>query len=309
MWPAVWIVAVLVLTGGRLALMNRTAFQAAFPTGALLPADFLGYKAAHPDQVFSGDGIFDYIDGAGEVFKAYNYRSVLVRRYAKAGAADIIADLFDMGTPKDAFGVFTHDLDGESWTIGQGSLYKSGLLQFWRGRYFLSLSAEAETPETKAALADLGSRIAAAIGEDGPPPDLLDKVPDDFRTGPVRYLHSPVILNYHFFVSRENILRLDGEAEAVLAVKGERGARRHLLLIRYPSPKKAGEAGRAFISGYRPDTPTAGSGRWEGPFRTENGLWAAAAVENEYLAVVFNTASDAEAAAVSESALAKIRRD
>jgi len=309
MKPAAWALTVLVLTGGRLPSMSPTPFQAASPPGALLPADFLGYKAEPPDQTYEGEGIFDYIDGAGEVYRAYNYKSVIVRRYKKPAAAEITVDLFDMGSPKDAFGVFTHDLEGEPWSIGQGSLYKSGLLQFWRGRYFVSIYAENEAAETKAAVSELGTRIAAAVGADGPRPDLLDRLPDDFRgAGPVRYLHSPVILNYHFFVSRENLLRLDGTTEAVLAAKGEKGARRYLLLVRYPTPEKAREAERGFLAGYIPDAQTAGARRVEGLVRTEDGRWTAAFKENAYVVVVFNAATEAEAEAAREAALSKLRR-
>ncbi|MCK7482265.1 MAG: hypothetical protein M0C28_37800 [Candidatus Moduliflexus flocculans] len=89
--------------------------------------------------------IFDYIDGAGEVYRSYNMRRLVARRFHKDGRPDIVVDAFDMGSAADAFGVFTHDLDGEDASIGQGSAYKAGLLSFWKDRYFLSVYAEEET--------------------------------------------------------------------------------------------------------------------------------------------------------------------
>ena len=101
------------------------------------------------DQVYDAEGIFEYIDGAGEVYRSYNMRLLVARRFHKDGKPDIVVDAFDMGSSEDAFGVFTHDLDGESASIGQGSVYKAGLLSFWKDRYFLSVYAEEETAETK----------------------------------------------------------------------------------------------------------------------------------------------------------------
>jgi hypothetical protein len=310
MKPAAWISAALFLTFVRPQGTNPMArIPSDAQLGGLLPAEAGGWTVQPPDRTIEGEGIFDYIDGAGEVYRAYNYRTLIVRRFAKDGGPDISVDVFDMGSSRDAFGVFTHDLEGEVWPVGQGGLYKNGLLQFWRGRYFVSIAADRETPDSKAAVAELGSRIAEAIGADGALPELLDRLPDDFRNaGPVRYLHSPVILNYHFFVSRENVLRLDATTEAVLAVKGEKGSRRCLLLVRYPSPERASEAGRSFFDALRPDLKGRGEAV-EGAVRTEAGLWTAAAQEGSYVIAAFQAASEEEARSILETIRPKIRAE
>jgi hypothetical protein len=297
----------LIFGGGWFFLMACETPQTKDALIALLPAEVRGWTAEDSDRVYAGEGIFEYIDGAGEVYRAYNYQKLVARRYKKAAVADITVDLFDMGSSPDAFGVFTHDLEGEPWPVGQDGLYKNGLLQFWRDRYFVSIYAEAETSETRAAVADLGKRIAEAIGADGPRPDLLDRLPADFRSGgAVRYLHSPVILNYHFFVSRENVLQLDLKAEAVLAAKGEKNAKRFLLLIRYPAPEKAEAAARGFFAAFLPEAKAPAGSFGQGFVRTDAGLWTGAAREGTYLVVIFNAAAEAEARTALAASLAKL---
>ena len=88
----------------------------------------VGPYVSEADQTFDAETIFGYIDGAGEVYRSYNMKFLVSRRFHKDGKPDIVVDLFDMGSPEDAFGVFTHDLDGEDAGIGQGSNYKAGLL-------------------------------------------------------------------------------------------------------------------------------------------------------------------------------------
>jgi len=294
--PVAWILSALMMTA-----------QNASPQAGLLPEKAAGWTAVPPDKVFEGEGIFEYIDGAGEVYRAYNYRSVVSRRYHKEGAPDLIVDLFDMGSARDAFGVFTHDLEGERWPVGQDGLYQSGLLQFWRDRYFVAVSADAETAESKAAVSELGAKIAAAVGRDGDRPELLSRVPEDFRRGAtVRYLHSPVILNYHFFVSRENILRLDATVEAVLAAGGETVGTAVLLLVRYPSPAEAERAFRSFLEAYMPDARTLGGTAAPRVVKTEDGLWTAAARQDEHIAVVFNASSESRARGGLAAALANL---
>ncbi len=277
---------------------------------SLLPAEVAGWKAEGEDQVFDPETIFDYIDGAGEVYRSYNFRLLLSRRYRRDGAADLVADLFDMGSSRDAFGVFTHDLEGEDAGVGQGSTYKGGLLSFWRDRYFVSLYAEEESEETKKALFSLGENIAAAVGRDGRLPDLLELVPPDYRaTRSVRYFHTHHILNYHFFVATENVLELGSDTEAVLAVRprpGEAAAPVRaekgdgvLLIVEYPDGTGASASFSRFLEALMPDAaPKEGAPSSLRLVRTEDGRWAGAVLAGNVVAVVFQEPSEDGALAV-----------
>lgn len=264
---------------------------------ALLPVESRGWKAAGDDQVFDRETIFDYIDGSGEVYRAFDMRLLVSRRFQKQGQADVVIDLFDMGSPADAFGVFSHDLEGESRGIGQDSLYKGGLLQFWRGRYFVSLFAEEENPETAAVLAELGKAVADAAGPDGPKPDLVEFVPEGWRTGRIRYFHNPQILNYHFYVASENVLRLGPKAAGVLAEAGQKTGKRACLIVRYEDEVGADEAGADFLRAYSPETLTPGTAgeRTGGLIRLKDGRFAAAGRAGRFFCAVFGEAT-AEAA-------------
>lgn len=244
------------------------------------------------DQVFDADSIFSYIDGAGEVYRAYNMKRLVARRFHKDGKPDLVVDAFDMGSSADAFGVFTHDLDGQDAGIGQGSNYKAGLLSFWKDRYFLSVYAEEETPETKALVLDLGRAIAAAIPGVGKKPELLDLLPAaGLDTQAIRYFHSFSILNYHHFVADADILQLDYSDGAVLAPYGTRDGRSDLLIILYNSEARAVDAEISFLKAAGPSsTPN-------NMFRAKNGRWTAMRIVGWWGAVVFDAGSAEEATA------------
>jgi len=277
---------------------------------ALIPVEARGWKADGADQVFDRETIFEYIDGAGEVYRAFNMNILVSRRFKKAGQADVIVDLFDMGSSADAFGVFAHDLDGEKRSLGQECLYKAGLLQFWRGRFFASIFAESENPETEAVLADLGRTISAATGPDGPRPDLVDLIPEEFRGGQIRYFHDPQILNYHFYIASENVLGLGPEAAGVLATVGVKAEKRSYLLVRYKSETAAETARSGFVRGYLPETrtvETAGE-RTEGLLRLKDGRFAAAGRSGVFILVVFGAPTPAEAQTARDRSLAALAR-
>ena len=276
---------------------------------SLIPLEALGWKSAGADQNFDRETIFDYIDGSGEVYRAFDMRLLVSRRFSKAGQADVIVDLFDMGSSADAFGIFAHDLEGEPWGIGQDSLFKGGLLQFWRGRTFVSIFAESENPETTAVLAALGKAIAAVAGPDGPKPDLIQFLPAEFKTGEVRWFHHPQILNYHFNIARENVLNLGPEAEGVLATIGARAEKRSCLLVRYQNEKAASSALSAFLRAYLPETLTPGteSERKAGLIRLKDGRFAAAGQSGRFFLAVFGETSAASARSACDAALKQLK--
>ena len=206
--------AVLALLGG-LVLTTEPTVPDIQKLAAFIPPT-IGPYVSEADQTFDAESIFDYIDGAGEVYRSYNMKLLVARRFHKDGKPDIVVDLFDMGSPEDAFGVFTHDLDGENAGIGQGSNYKAGLLSFWKDRYFGSVFAEEETKDTKEAVLELGRQIARAIPMQGPKPKLLSYLPvEGLVADRVCYFHNHSVLNYHFFVADGDILLLEQTASAI----------------------------------------------------------------------------------------------
>jgi hypothetical protein len=256
----------------------------------------IGPWLSEADQSFDAETVFDYIDGAGEVYRSYNMRILIARRFHKDGRPDIVVDAFDMGASADAFGVFTHDLDGEDAGIGQGSTYKAGLLSFWKDRYFLSVYAEEETAETRAAVLDLGRRIAEAIPGRGEPPALLKLLPvDGLEARTNRFFHTASVLNYHYFVADANILLLGPETDAVLAAYGGAADRSRLLIVSYGDGAAAGRAAESFRRVYMPD---AGG---KPAVRTENGRWTAARAAGRYCAIVFDAISAETAVAGLEA--------
>jgi hypothetical protein len=295
--------------GGGGPLMPDTQTTEAARLLALLPVESLGWKADGADQVFDRETIFNYIDGAGEVYRAFNMRLLVSRRFNKAGQADVVIDLFDMGSSADAFGVFAHDLDGESWNIGQESLYKGGLLQFWRGRYFVSIFAESGNPETAAVLAEMGKAVAAVTGPDGTKPDLVGLLPAEFRAGQIRYFHNPQILNYHFYIAPENVLNLGPDADGVLATVGAKAERRACLIVRYRDAAGAESARIGFLRAYLPETltPETAGERGEGLVRLKAGCFAAAGRTGRYFYAVFGEATAAVARAAREAVAAGLK--
>jgi len=279
--PIFFLLAILVL------LMTNTSHANTLKDLATrLPKKLKGWTAEPEDRLYDEETIYSYIDGGAELYKAYNMRQCLSRRYAAAKGPAIILDIFDMGTSDDAFGVFTHDTDGNAINIGQNARYRSGWLSFWKHRYFVSIYMEEETIAAEKAVKSLGQQVAASIAQKGFRPRILQKLPSDgLVSGSVRYLHHPMILNYHFYISDENILNLSARTEAVLAnyQVGNEAAR--LLLISYTNLKVAKKSLNGFSKHYLPEADKNGFAE------IENGKFAAAFLKDKLLSIILESDS------------------
>ncbi len=268
-----------------------------------LPAEAGGWKWDKKKMNYNSRTIFNYIDGAAELYLAYGFQSLAVRRFEKPGQPPVIAEVYEMRSSEEAYGIFSFEHQDEDAGIGQGSEFGGGLLRFWKGKYFVSVYAEGESPGVEPAILILGRAVADSIKVTGPAPKLIGALPGG-KAGLIekslRYLHSHVLLNQRFFVATQNILNLNPQTDAVLAQYLRDGRRIHLLLIRYPAEKEAEAALQSFKKTYMPETLD------KAFLRTEDKKWTGAKRQKEFVLIIFGGGSAKEAEELIQAAEKKI---
>jgi len=206
-----------------------------------IPMEVAGWHGTDGFEVYDTETIYGYIDGHAEVYMAYGMVRCVSQRYSgPEGEPDIVLDLFEQASPADAFGVFTHDRDGEEVDIGQGGLFRHGWLSFWKGHWFGSVYAEGESEASKEAVLALGRAAADAIGEVGEVPSLVAELPaDGLDPRSVRFLHTQEILNGVVYLGYENALQFGPEVDAVVGRYQRPDGGGWLLLVDYPDDASA----------------------------------------------------------------------
>jgi hypothetical protein len=253
---------------------------------------------------FKGKSLYKYIDGAAEVYLAYNFRQVSAVRYLKTNHPDITADVYWMGSAEDAFGVFSLEHQDPEVGIGQGSEFGGSLLRFWKGKYFVSVLGNGTGKELDEAVLNLGRELAKGIKETGQPPRLLGYLPGNDNLPPadqVCFLRSHILLNRSFFISHQNILLLGKDVEAVIARYPLGKNKLRVLLIRYPTTLKAYSAFSSFTKSYLPEAQISGS------VRTEDGLWTRAETHQKLVIIVFGANQESEAKQLVQNILKKVK--
>ena len=241
-----------------------------------------GWEIYGSDKIYGPDNLYEYINGGAELFLSYSFRKMVTRIYTAPDQPEIILDAFDMGTSKNAYGVFSYSRESEDSTFGQGSQYSPGLLIFWKDRYYVSILFTPETPAAKEAAFKIARHIESAIAEDGQLPEIISLLPqENIRQETIRYFHHHIWLNSYHFISNENILLINENTEASLAKYDESGHRFVLLLIEYPNADLAATARNNFVEKYSSKPLTASI------FKEED-KWSGYRQIKNYLAVIFN---------------------
>jgi hypothetical protein len=254
-----------------------------------LPSEAAGWRWDEKELKYNSRTLFDYIDGAAELYLAYGFQNLTVRRFDKSNRPPITIELYEMASSEDAYGVFSFERQDETIGVGQGSEFGGGLLRFWKGKLFVAIYADGEGPEVESAIIKMGRAAANSIPATGPEPKLVDFIPGKdlgLVDRSVRYLKSHVLLNQRFFIAHQNILNLSRKTEAVLAQYIREKQKTQLLLIRYPNLIEAGDAYQGFMKAYLPDA----GGRDRS--KTEDQKWTIARQRNEFVLIVFGAPTE-----------------
>lgn len=265
----------------------------------LIPDIVLDWTAVGEIESYNRETIFDYINGAGEVYRQYDFRQLLVKRFRRADYPSITVELFDMGSSRDAFGVFSHSREGEDAGVGQGSEFRGGLLCFWKNRFFICIYAEKRTDETDNAVLELAKSIEGTIKESGTLPKLLSYLPEKGLVyTSIIYFHTQASLNYHYYLAEKNILHLTDNTEAVIARYEPHKA--FLLCIIYNKEDQAEKSLQDFIAAYIPEAGTTGLAQ------VEENQWVKVKAVANFLVIALEAPAEAIAEDLIGAATEKI---
>ncbi len=299
-----------------------------------LPSAVGPWKRPNVPRTVTARDIFEYMDGAGELYLGYRFDHLDVYDYASPADGSILVELYWMKTSDDAFGLLSNDWGGEPVVLAPGwsrspvraivpphrALYGAGLLRMWCDRLYARILAAKETSASRQAVLDIGRTIAAGAGI-AAPPSLVSALPLEIapnvrvRPDHVWFLRSYLVLNSAYFLATENILDLELSAEAAVApygpvppVAGQRPS--ELILVRYATADDARRALTHFREAYLPESlkGTSTSGLAAPAFtRIEDG-WVGYRVIGRAMALALQCSSRAHAQRLIESAVRGLER-
>lgn len=244
---------------------------------SVLPKSVGSWVRPDAPRIIDSSNIFDYMNGAGELYLAYGFDHLEVYEYTSDQQDGILVELYFMKTSDDAFGLLSLDWGGEPVAMQSAghfpstprvspsvrALYGGGLLRIWADTIYARVMASRETAESKQAVLSLGRKIGTGRKVSGEP-EFLKVLPETvepdwkLKKERIAYLRSHLVLNSTYYISHQNILQLDHSTEAVSAtyekLSGSGAAKKvQLLFVRYANSERALKALRHFHSNYLHD--------------------------------------------------------
>lgn len=213
--------SVILLSTARHGTADAGPVEGFLPTPGFSEGWVMSGKVNH----YNPENLYVYINGEAELFMPYGFEGLASAFYTRGNdrSSGIVADIYRMRSPIDAFGIYSNyrDAGAEAVKAGAGGFIDNAQLMFYKDRYFVRLSVSGTVPDGRAML----ERCALAI--DGHLPggssrpgelDMLDVpgvVPDT-----VRYVAQSV-LGYVFFQKGLTAdITVDGETAKAFIIIG-----------------------------------------------------------------------------------------
>ncbi len=208
----------------------------------LLP-DVVTWKIPEAPQDYFPETLFEYINGAAEIYLSYDFKELTVGQYEKGDSnASLIIEIYDMGNEKNSFGIYSAERfpDSQFISIGNQGYLEEETLNFIVGKYYVKLLCFDSGEESAKFLKLFAQDVVKRVKDKGSLPPALAFFP---KQGLVRnsekfilrnfmgysFLHNGYLANYKledlefdcFLMEGENAEDAQNMLEQYLKRKGE----------------------------------------------------------------------------------------
>lgn len=224
----------------------------------LMPAAVGEWRRAGEPEIYAGaERLWEYIDGAGDLYLTYGFVRVIVARYSSRAPGRVKIELWEFATGDGAFGAFSASRVGEPEPqLGWQANREGGSLWCWADHYYLAVEPEPEAQLT----ADGARGLAGAVLQNlraagrGAVPDIVAALPPaGLDAARVIYFRHAMPIQGVWFTDPPlalDILAIDGGARGALGeYPNGTDAPMRMLLIEYPDEARARRALDALAAG------------------------------------------------------------
>lgn len=208
---------------------------------SLLP-EISGWEMVEDPQFYFPESLFEYINGAAEIYISYDFQRLAVAQYeSETGNSNVSLEIYEMGSPVTAFGIYSAERypDNQYVDIGAQGYMEEGTLNFLSGPYYVKMLCFDCGDEWNDYLKNFAERIESNIGADTGFPALVKAFPEEHLVANSQkfilknfmgysYLHNGYQADYEF----------NGNEFAAFIVQGEDELDAKQMLEQYLESKK-----------------------------------------------------------------------
>jgi hypothetical protein len=224
-----------------LALTVLAASQAAAGVSSagppLLKVD--GWALSGEGRSFGPANLYEYVDGAAELYLSLGFQSLWVGEYADGRGGSAVVEIYRHESPVHAFGIYAQECprEGNYLRIGAEGYLAPPYLNFLIGDAYVKLSADGVEGRTEEILRAFAEATVSRLGGEARLPSALGLFPKDGKVPRSERFAARDFLGYEF-------LRSGFAADYVAE-----GQRFRLFVIQASVPGEAREMLRRYLEG------------------------------------------------------------
>lgn len=146
------------------------------PIQELLP-DLKAWSLVNEAQNYFSETLYEYINGAAEIYLAYDFKQLIVGEYKKENSdISVTVEIYDMGNEKNAFGIYSAERfqDNTFISLGIQGYIEEGSLNFLASKYYVKLLCFECNKQSEEYLKFFGQQICKKFEKKWQWPSLLD---------------------------------------------------------------------------------------------------------------------------------------
>jgi len=165
--------------------------------------DIAGWNQSGEIQTFTSKTLYEYINGAADLYLSYNFEELKVAEYVNDRKASVTLDVYRQATPTDAFGIYSQErLPSTNFIdVGAQGYIENNVLNFFTGPYYVKISSYNTGPEDREILSSFAKKVSENLGEKGAFPLLLTAFPNEGKVEHSEKYISKKFLGYAFLHS------------------------------------------------------------------------------------------------------------
>ncbi|MBN1222134.1 MAG: hypothetical protein JXB23_02715 [Candidatus Aminicenantes bacterium] len=196
-----------------------------------------GWERYDDFQEYEGDDLFFYINGGAEIYHEYGFERVIVQDYKNKNEKSASLEIYAMVGPQSSYGIYSFKTTGEGQPLELGAEGKlqDYYLNFWKGKYLVTITGFDEEQETLEGLKAIACAVDARIklSESAERPVLTELLPQEgLDAQEVKYFMGNLGLFNSYPFTTKSLFQVKE------AVKGSYEGGYDIYLIKYDNEKE-----------------------------------------------------------------------
>ena len=162
-----------------------------------------GWKQSGEVQTFTPKTLYEYINGAADLYLMYDFEELKVAEYLNERKASVIVDVYRHKTPTHAFGIYSQERlpNANFIDVGAQGYIENNVFNFLTGPYYVKMSSYNTGSEDREVLLAFAKKVSENLGKKGTLPSILTTFPAEGKVENSEKFVAKDFLGYSFLYS------------------------------------------------------------------------------------------------------------